>query len=109
MSGVQWPTAEAMLRSTGSSRSGSFFETTSTIPRSMRISAAVFAPIPPAPSTLASSVPISSARRSLSTAMPSRSRMPCSSSSNALPWRQLVMTWDHTAASPPERSRSTSA
>ena len=56
-----------MLRSTGSSRSGSFFETTSTIPRSMRMSAAVFAPIPPAPSPLASSVAISSASRSLST------------------------------------------
>ena len=48
-----WPTAAAMLRSTGSSRSGSFFDTASTMPRSMRMSAAVFAPMPPAPSPLA--------------------------------------------------------
>ena len=84
MSGEQRPTATAMFFSTGSSCSGSLRDTTSTMPRSIRISAAVLRPMPPA-SGLLSSEAIRLTSCSLSPAMPSSSLMPASSSSKALP------------------------
>jgi len=109
ISGESWPTALAMLRSTGSSRSGSLFVTASRMPRSIRNSAALFAPMPDSPPAFVSSAAMSAASLSASTAMPSSSRTASSSSSNDVPCRQLAMTWSQTAASPPARSRSTSA
>ena len=108
-SGEQRPTADAMFFSTGSSCSGFFLETTSTMPRSMRIIAAVLRPMPPPLSAVLSSDAIRSTSFSLSAAMPSSSRTPASSRSNELPSRQLVMTRFQTTGSPPERSRRTSA
>ena len=91
ISGENWPTAVAMFCSTGSTRSGAFFETTSTMPRSMRMTAAVLAPMPPPVSILASTVDISSLSRSALPARPIRSVIAASSSSKALPCRQFVI------------------
>ena len=82
--------------------------TASTIPRSMRIRAAVFAPTPALASVDFSSVAIISASLSPSSAMPSSSLTPSSSSSNELPCRQLAITVFQTAVSPAVRSRRTS-
>ena len=97
ISGDKWPTAAAMFCRTGSTRSGAFFDTTSMMPRSIRRTAAVFAPMPPPVSILPSTVDIRSHSWSALPARLIRSLIAASSSSNALPCRQFVTTRSQTA------------
>ena len=106
-SGESSPTAAAMLRSIGSTRSASFFETAETTPRIIRMTEAAFAATPP--SVRSSTVAISSMTLAGSAAMRSNSAIALSSSAIAPPDTQWATIVSQLADLPPLRSRRTSA